>query len=325
MKTKKISRVLTAFLALALAVSLTNGALAVRGTLAVQSGVTLSEANGSPRFSIATNDGTTNLFQDEAGDFRNLMPGDTRVSKTISVRAAALNRSSYRIFLYARECEETADGLHVKSEDGKTNDQGMLDFLTVRVYQVEGGNRRLISDGLTMGSNPGAIGQNPSEAANAQLGATAAGALLGTFAPGHEVELQVELSVDIEAGNEFADKAAYIDWIYGARGDAGRGLRGRLSPRAVGARHGISARASGARAGPRVHGSDDRRRDGHPAGVAGRYGRRPWGRRGGQRRGRRRPDGDDRLRGAVRHRAARAARVCRKRGARRLVGLFVGA
>ena len=214
MKTKKISRVLTAFLVLALAVSLTNGALAVRGTLAVQSGVTLSETNGSPRFSIATNDGTTNLFQDEAGDFRNLMPGDTRVSKTISVRAAALNRSSYRIFLYARECEETADGLHVKSEDGKTNDQGMLDFLTVRVYQVEGGNRRLISDGLTMGSNPGAIGQNPSEAANAQLGATAAGALLGTFAPGHEVELQVELSVDIEAGNEFADKAAYIDWVF---------------------------------------------------------------------------------------------------------------
>ena len=153
MKTKKISRVLTAFLALALAVSLTNGALAVRGTLAVQSGVTLSEANGSPRFSIATNDGTTNLFQDEAGDFRNLMPGDTRVSKTISVRAAALNQNSYRIFLYARECEETADGLHVKSEAGKTNDQDMLEYLTVSVYQVEGPY-----DGLQPGSHrPGPL------------------------------------------------------------------------------------------------------------------------------------------------------------------------
>lgn len=217
MKSKKTSRILTALLAVALVVSLANGALAARGTLAVQSGVTLSETNGSPRFTINTNDGSTNLFQDEAGDFRNLMPGDTRVSKTITVRTAALNQNSYRIFLYARECEAADGAVHVKQEAGKTNDQSMLQYITINVYQVDGDTRRLVSSGIKgdfeMGSIPGEIGEDPSAESTAQLG-TEAGALLGLFAPGDKVELQVELSVDIEAGNEFANKAAYIDWVF---------------------------------------------------------------------------------------------------------------
>lgn len=205
MKTKKISRVLTAFLALALAVSLTNGALAVRGTLAVQSGVTLYEENGTPRFTLNTNGSGANLFQDV---FKELMPGDSR-TQTVQLNVGSL-RQSYNVYLYARECAADEGGVHVKHVDGKKDDQGLLEYLTIRVYQGEGENRKLISDGLKgdIGAvNPGQLGQEP---------ATNAGALLGRFGPGSKQSetLTVELSVDIEAGNEFADKAAYIDWVF---------------------------------------------------------------------------------------------------------------
>lgn len=204
MKRKKISRILTALLALTLVVSLANGALAVRGTLAIESGVTLYEENGAPHFALNTNGNGTNLFQDV---FKELMPGDSR-TQTVRLNPRSLQQS-YNVYLYARECAADEDGVHVKQVDGKTDDQGLLSFLTIRVYQGEGENRKLISDGLKgdIGAvYPGQLGQEP---------ATNAGALLGRFGPGSADEvLTVEVSVDIQAGNEFADKAAYIDWVF---------------------------------------------------------------------------------------------------------------
>lgn len=202
MKSKKISRVLTALLAAAFAVSLGGGALAVQGTLAAEPGVTLSEVDGVPRFTIVTDSGTDDLFQD--AQFKNLMPGDT-VTQTVRVRTAD-NQNNYRIFLYARECGEAEDGRsHVKPGSS----QEVLDNIRIRVYQGEGENRRLISEDLSgtgdIGMVPGQLGQEP---------VAGAGALLGTFAPNHEEVLTVELQVNIEAGNEFANKAAYIDWVF---------------------------------------------------------------------------------------------------------------
>ena len=92
MKNKKVSRVLTALLAAVCVVSMANGALAAQ-TLALDSGVTLSEVNGRAQFAI--NGGAQNdLFL----DFKGVMPGDT-ITQTINVNAAQANGQSYRIYL----------------------------------------------------------------------------------------------------------------------------------------------------------------------------------------------------------------------------------
>ena len=84
MKNKKVSRVLTALLAAVCVVSMANGALAAQ-TLALDSGVTLSESGGQARFAINGGD-QNDLFL----DFKGVMPGDT-LRQTIRVNAAPTN------------------------------------------------------------------------------------------------------------------------------------------------------------------------------------------------------------------------------------------
>lgn len=191
MKNKKVSRVLTALLAAVCVVSMANGALAAQ-TLALDSGVTLSEVNGRAQFAI--NAGAQNdLFL----DFKGVMPGDT-ITQTINVNAAQANGQSYRIYLYARECEAAEvpeGGSHVKRE----STPGFLDNLTIRVS-------RKAAAGETEDTSLGGV--------NVGTGTGTSGVLLGTFTPGMSRELNVELQVDINMGNEFANAAAYIDWVF---------------------------------------------------------------------------------------------------------------
>lgn len=191
MKNKKVSRVLTALLAAVCVVSMANGALAAQ-TLALDSGVTLSEVNGRAQFAI--NGGAQNdLFL----DFKGVMPGDT-ITQTINVNAAQANGQSYRIYLYARECEAAEvpeGGSHVKRE----STPGFLDNLTIRVS-------RKAAAGETGDTSLGGV--------NIGTGTGTSGVLLGTFTPGMSRELNVELQVDINMGNEFANAAAYIDWVF---------------------------------------------------------------------------------------------------------------
>lgn len=191
MKNKKVSRVLTALLAAVCVVSMANGTLAAQ-TLALDSGVTLSEVNGRAQFAI--NGGAQNdLFL----DFKGVMPGDT-ITQTINVNAAQANGQSYRIYLYARECEAAEvpeGGSHVKRE----STPGFLDNLTIRVS-------RKAAAGETGDTSLGGV--------NIGTGTGTSGVLLGTFTPGMSRELNVELQVDINMGNEFANAAAYIDWVF---------------------------------------------------------------------------------------------------------------
>ena len=191
MKNKKVSRVLTALLAAVCVVSMANGTLAAQ-TLALDSGVTLSEVNGRAQFAI--NGGAQkDLFL----DFKGVMPGDT-ITQTINVNAAQANGQSYRIYLYARECEAAEvpeGGSHVKRE----STPGFLDNLTIRVS-------RKAAAGETGDTSLGGV--------NIGTGTGTSGVLLGTFTPGMSRELNVELQVDINMGNEFANAAAYIDWVF---------------------------------------------------------------------------------------------------------------
>lgn len=198
MKKNKLSRVLTGLLALVFTVSMGKGAFAARGTLAVEPGVTLYEEGGKAAFRIQADEGT-DLFQ----DFKGVMPGDV-LTQTVTLRAAGTNQNSYRVFLYARECGQAENGgIHVRPG----TDKEVLENIELYVYQVDGENRTLISKGLKgdIGNIPGAIGEEA---------AVEAGARLGTLDASDEVTLEVELRVNINAGNEFANKAAYIDWVF---------------------------------------------------------------------------------------------------------------
>lgn len=206
MKNKKVSRVLTALLAAVCVVSMANGALAAQ-TLALDSGVTLSEVNGRAQFAI--NGGAQNdLFL----DFKDVMPGDV-LSQTINVSAAPTNGQPYRIYLYARECvnAETPEGdTHAK----QISTPGFLDELTIRVS-------RKAAAGETADTSIGTV--------DIGEGTGTQGVLLGTFTPGTSMELNVDLVVELTMGNEFANAAAYIDWVFyadtieGGGGDSGDG------------------------------------------------------------------------------------------------------
>lgn len=80
MKSKKTSRILTGLLAVALVVSLANGALAAR-TLAAPTGVTFYQTEG-----FVINAANEDLFQ----DFKGVMPGDV-LTQTVTVNAAESN------------------------------------------------------------------------------------------------------------------------------------------------------------------------------------------------------------------------------------------
>lgn len=191
MKNKKVSRVLTALLAAVCVASMVNGALAAQ-TLAVPSGVTLSEVNGQARFTINAGE-QDDLFL----DFKDVMPGDT-ITQTINVNAAQTNGQSYRIYLYARECDKAEvpeGGSHVKPQ----STPGFLDNLTISVS-------RKAAPRETADTSLGGVDIGTGTGTN--------GVLLGTFTPGMSQELNVELHVDLEMGNEFANAAAYIDWVF---------------------------------------------------------------------------------------------------------------
>lgn len=119
----------------------------------------------------------TDLFE----NFKDVMPGDT-LTETIEVKNDS-GRSDYvTVYLKAQ--------IHDKA------DAAMLDFLSrlhLKVY--DSGN--LIFDG----------------AANETDGLTD-NVRLGTFHKGEGTTLQVELTVPIELGNEYANRIGKVDWVF---------------------------------------------------------------------------------------------------------------
>lgn len=183
---KKTARILSVLLAAVFALGAANSVLAAR-TLALDSGITLVEEGTTRRFVI--NADGTDLFQ----NFKGVMPGDDLV-QTVRVNAAGANRESYRIFLYARECVEAEvpeGGAHVRP-NLTDRDREFLRYLDITVSY----NGEEIGD-VNIGEGTGL-----------------SGVLLGTFAPGDSHDITVNLHVNEEMGNEFANKSAYIDWVF---------------------------------------------------------------------------------------------------------------
>ena len=179
----KSKRILAAFMALAIVfsyslVSLADGV----GSLTGGPTITLTEQNGQPVFQLNRD---TNLFD----GFTSVMPGD-KLSQDITLRGKNM-MSSYRIYMYARVCENAGTPEH--PGDTVLRKAGFLDYLTLEVSR-----------------NGSSI-----DVMNAGTGAD--GVYLGTFSAGSEATLTVDLTVDINMGNEFQNAQEYIDWVFYAQ------------------------------------------------------------------------------------------------------------
>lgn len=156
--------------------------------------VTLAESGGSPVFSINVDD--TDLFM----NFDGVMPGDS-LTQTIVVRTASGLANNYNIYLYAVDGhtaetgEEEGDNAHLMD---KIHDPEFLDCLTITVRDI---------------TNPAA----PILLNLTRADATSLGVHLGRFVSSDSRTLEVTLEVDIEAGNEFQNASAFIDWVFTAQ------------------------------------------------------------------------------------------------------------
>ena len=112
-------------------------------------------------------------------DFKSMMPGDTRATD-ITVKNIASEYDYVKIFLRA---------------ESSTSSDSLLSRLTLNLYR----DGELIS--TSPASDPGSLLENYE---------------LGTFYPGDETLLTVELSAPLTLGNNFQDADEEIRWLFSA-------------------------------------------------------------------------------------------------------------
>ena len=125
-------------------------------------------------------------YPDLFKDFKGMMPGDS-ITQTITVRGGNLGRGTAHIYLRTEydNGDLTTNGTDLEIEDYQKLVNSPYVTLTVSY------------DGKVL--NTGRLEQ---------------GVLLGAFSEGVEAELEVTLSIDIEAGNELAGLQAGIGWVF---------------------------------------------------------------------------------------------------------------
>ena len=227
MKTLRRGRRLTAvllILTLIFAVSLGNTALAANQLINHESTVTIIETDEGLRYTFDGED--NNLFENFAG----VMPGD-KLSQTITVRADDGNRESYRVYLYARVCGYVPDTLPGETEPVETEPAETEPVATEpgEPAETEPVETEPVETEPVVNEHPGVIatpgfldqltitvtqGEKELGGVDIGTGTGAEGVPLGEFGPGQSTELNVDLLVDINMGNEFQYASAYIDWVF---------------------------------------------------------------------------------------------------------------
>lgn len=154
--------------------AVTAVAMLVMPAMAADSSVTY--AGGAEKFVFlpGSQDSETDLFD----NFKNVMPGDTLTQK-ITVTNPKNNK--FRAKIYLRSL-------------GGIEEEEFLKQMSLKVTEAE--DTKLF------------------EAPSNETGDLTEYTLLGTLSPGAEVTLQVELTVPIEMGNEFQEKAGKIQWEF---------------------------------------------------------------------------------------------------------------
>ena len=143
--------------------------------------------------------GYTVSVQDLFYNFKNLLPGET-VSQTITVT----NRYSQEteIFLRAEDI-----GQSLSPEQAELVDKLLREYASIVVTDDTG---RVLYDGPIWGNLDGA-GSNPGTMKN--------DISLGKFAVGQTKNLNVQLQIDPEMGNEYQELWGLVRWVWSAQGD----------------------------------------------------------------------------------------------------------
>lgn len=133
----------------------------------------------------------TDLFS----NFKGVMPGDS-LNQKITLTNTAADCDYIKIYLKAVPHDETANPLSQNvAATGETTDS-MTQFLNQLTLTVKNGETVIFRG-------------SPAEA-----GTLAEGILLGQLARNQSLELNAQLSVPADMGNDFADRAGEMDWAF---------------------------------------------------------------------------------------------------------------
>lgn len=133
----------------------------------------------------------TDLF----GNFKDMMPGDSR-TETITFRNESTTRRTNYVKLYIVAVPHGQENLPVDTQH-ITDVDAMHEFLANFTMTVKQGDKEIFS------GTPDDVGT---------FGGS--GCLLGTFRKNEGTTLTVTLSLNIEAGNTVADQEGEVDWKF---------------------------------------------------------------------------------------------------------------
>ena len=163
--------------------------------------------NGKDAYLFAPGSGYTG--SDLFGSFKNVMPGDT-LTETIQFKNASKDSDYIKVYLRAEvhnetsnaltysEAAENADGHDQEGREGWRDETiaTMTDFLSQLAMTIKNNGETIYA------SSPD------------QAGALADNVLLGELGYGESLNLNVELKVPAELGNEYAHRVGEVDWVF---------------------------------------------------------------------------------------------------------------
>ena len=135
----------------------------------------------------------TDLF----GNFKDVYPGD-EIRQIIKIKNSKFGPKSVKIYMKAIAHDEVSNPLSENVENNPETVASMSDFLSQLYMTVTLGDKTIFS-------------ASPDE-----LGGLKENVLLGEFPAGTGAELVVTLKVPAELGNEYADRAGEVDWVFTA-------------------------------------------------------------------------------------------------------------
>lgn len=142
--------------------------------------------------------------QSETVNFRNMMPGDSR---TLEITATNTLTEYDYVDVYMRAVLHDEEGNPIYQEDVKAVEKSvatMNDFLNKLEMTVDN-----VKDGTTTRIFEGTPGETDGLTENVKL---------GSYRKGESGKLVVNVTVPIELGNEYANRAGEVDWIFTLEG-----------------------------------------------------------------------------------------------------------
>ncbi len=178
---KSWNKALSLLMILAMALGFTTGAAATDAS------ITFQGKDDGFRFQPGSDYTATDLF----GNFKNVMPGDTR---TETVTFTNADKDSDYVVLYMKALPHGAE--NPISEAVETELEPMEAFLSQLTLTVTNGGQVIYE------SSP----EKPAQLTDFVQ--------LGTFRTGETAKLQVSLTVPLELGNDYANQIGEVDWVF---------------------------------------------------------------------------------------------------------------